>query len=55
LAMAPSTPAAVTQLTECSLERPPNRTATRGREDGVPEGFWLDDGWSVTTVARFRI
>ena len=29
--MAPITPAAVTQLTECSLERPPKRTATRGR------------------------
>src|SRR6476469_6283096 len=30
LLMAPSTPAAVTQLTACSLERPPNNTATRG-------------------------
>ena len=30
--MAPRTPAAVTQLTACSLERPPNSTATRGRD-----------------------
>src|SRR6478752_8419786 len=30
LLMAPRTPAAVTQLTACSLERPPKSTATRG-------------------------
>ncbi len=29
--MALITPAAVTQLTECSLDRPPKRTATKGR------------------------
>mgnify|MGYP006194540295 CR=1 FL=1 len=33
--IASSTPAAVTQLTACSLERPPNSTRTRGLAGGV--------------------
>ncbi|BDZ43093.1 hypothetical protein GCM10025865_23920 [Paraoerskovia sediminicola] len=37
--MARSTPAAVTHETGCSVERPPNRTRTRGLR---PFAGWLD-------------
>ncbi len=45
LLMAPSTPAAVTQLTACSLDRPPKSTATRGLARGAEFSaarFWSD-------------
>src|SRR5207248_2454796 len=52
VSMAANTPAAVTQLTACSLDRPPNSTATRGfGPDGWASGARACGDFALTASA----
>ena len=50
--MARSTLEAVTQLTPCSPERPPNTTATRGLRVDAPSPALSTDSFLVSFIER---